>query len=112
LKLFFKRKITFLLSVALLFNLWGIVTVQADELTDQSYEENIGIDLDELPVVTITTKEELEANLFHGSISKYNYMGGQAASLNSGDVVTINLGAVGTAAHKPMGSFSISCKVD
>ncbi|MCM3259892.1 hypothetical protein M3664_18985 [Paenibacillus lautus] len=50
--------------------------------------------------------------LFHGSISKYNYMGGQAASLNSGDVVTINLGAVGTAAHKPMGSFSISCKVD
>lgn len=58
------------------------------------------------------THTEANDYLFHGSISKYNYNGGQEASLKSGDVVTITLSAVGTAAIKPSGFFSISCQVN
>ncbi|GAB6992166.1 hypothetical protein [Paenibacillus pini] len=49
--------------------------------------------------------------LFHGSIKNYNYIGGQAAALNSGDVITIDLNAISALPSKPTGQFSFSCKI-
>ncbi|WP_106768036.1 hypothetical protein [Paenibacillus faecalis] len=195
----YRKVISSFLAAVLLLNLWGIVTVQAEELTGQSYVEIIGEDLTLSPGITINSVKEFEAArssayapscntgwrpgasgysrtttnynpmtnslqwgfeltpkgkaffgpfvtvsgiggsvsnpslgyfrtlfgnsiyaphnrandyLFHGSITRYNYMGGQGARLNSGDIVEINLGAVGTAAHRPSGNFSITCQID
>ncbi|MDR0269529.1 hypothetical protein [Paenibacillus sp.] len=54
-----------------------------------------------------------EANnyTFHGSISKYQYIGGQA-NFNSGDIVTIDMSALGSLQNNPAGMFSFSCKID